>query len=55
MVEAKGEADLVFGANVTRQRNGLAFREALDGDGPDGPDLRGGWYWLVAACGDCRD
>ena len=27
-VEAKGEADLVLGANVTRQRNGLAFRSA---------------------------
>jgi hypothetical protein len=40
---------------VTRQRNGLAFREAIDGDGPDGPDLRGGWYWLVAARDGYRD
>jgi hypothetical protein len=34
---------------VTGQRNGLAFRAALDGDHPDGPGLGGGWYWLVAA------
>jgi hypothetical protein len=40
---------LVFGADVTRQRNGLALRDALDGDCPDGPGLRGGWYWLVTA------
>ena len=38
-VEAKGEADLVLGADVARQRNGLAFRAALDGDRPDGPGL----------------
>jgi hypothetical protein len=51
-VEAKGEADLVFGADVTRQRNRLAFRAALDRDGPDEPGLRGGWCWLVAAGND---
>ena len=38
-VEAKGEAGLVLGADVTRQRNGLAFRAALDGDCPDRPGL----------------
>ena len=48
-VEAKGEADLVLGADLAGQRNGLAFRAALDGDGPDGPGLGGGWCWLVAA------
>ena len=48
-VEAKGEVDLVLGADVTRQRNGLTFRAALDGDRPDGPGLGGGWCWLVAA------
>ena len=48
-VEAKGEAGLVLGANVARQRNGLAFRAALDGNRPDGPGLGRGWCWLVAA------
>ena len=48
-VEAKGEADLVLGADLAGQRNGLAFRDALDGDRPDGPGLGGGWRRLVAA------
>ena len=48
-VEAKGKVGLVLGADVARQRNGLAFRDALDGDRPDGPGLGGGWCWLVAA------
>ena len=48
-VEAKGEADLVLGANLAGQRNGLALRAALDGDRLDGPGRRGGWCRLVAA------
>ena len=48
-VEARAEAGLVLGADVTRQLNGLAFRAALDGEYPDGLGLRGGWYWLDAA------
>ena len=48
-VEAEGEADLVLGANLAGQRNGLALRAALDGDGPDGPGLGGGGRFLVAA------
>jgi hypothetical protein len=54
-VEAKGEAGLVLGADVTRRRNGLAFRAALDGDRPDGPRLRGRWDWLVATRDGCGD
>ena len=48
-VEAKGEADLVLGANLARQGHGLAFRAALDSDGPDRPGLGGGAVRLVAA------
>ena len=48
-VEAKGEADLVLGANLACQRNGLAVRAALDSDGPDRPDLGGWGRFLVAA------
>ena len=48
-VETKGEVGLVLGADMTRQRNGFAFRAALDGDCPDRPSLGDGWGWLVAA------
>jgi hypothetical protein len=54
-VEAKGDAGLVPGADVTRQRNGLAFRTALDGDRPDGPRLGGRWDWLFATRDGCGD
>jgi hypothetical protein len=52
-VEAKGEAGLVLGADVTRQRDGLAFRAAFDGDRPDGPRLGGRGDWLVATRDGC--
>ena len=54
-VEAEREADLVLGANLARQRHGLAFRAALDGDGPNRPDLGGGGRLLVAAREGSRD
>ena len=47
--ETEGEADLVLGANLARQRQGLAVRAALDSDDPDRPDLGGGGRFLVAA------
>src|SRR3984893_15750999 len=54
-VEAKREADLVLGAHLAGQRNGLAFRAALDGNRPDRPVLRTGWYSLFAARDGCHD
>ena len=48
-VEAKGEVDLVLGANLPCQRNGLAFKGALDGGCPDGSCSGRGWCGLVAA------
>ena len=48
-VEPKGEADLVFRADLARQRDDLAFAARLDRDGPDGPRLGGGNLRLVAA------
>ena len=47
-VEAKGEADLILGADLARHRNGLAFRAVLDRDRPDGPGLGSGRYTLIA-------
>lgn len=41
-VNTKGQADLVLGANLTGERNGLAARDALDGDRPDQPGLGAG-------------
>jgi hypothetical protein len=55
-VEAKGEAGVVLGADVTRRaKRFLAFRAALDSDRPDGPRLGGRWDWLVAARDGCGD
>jgi hypothetical protein len=49
-VEAKGEVDLVLGANLPCQRNGLAFKGALDGGCPDGSCSGRGWVgWLQPA------
>ena len=50
-VEAKREADLVLGANLACQRNGLAFRAALDGNSPDGTDLGTGLYCFAPQVG----
>ena len=48
-VNAKGEADLILGANLAGQRDDLAFRALLDRDGPNGPGRLDGRRRLVAA------
>ena len=54
-VEAEGKADLVLGANLARQRYGLALRTALDSDRPDRSYLGCGGLFTVAAREGRRD
>ena len=48
-VDAKGETDLVLGANLAGERDHLAFHALLDGDGPNRPIRLGGRRRFVAA------
>ena len=48
-VDAKGETDLVLGANLAGERDHLAFHALLDGDGPNRPIRRDRRRRLVAA------
>jgi AcrR family transcriptional regulator len=48
-VDAKGEARIVFCADLAGQRDNLARREAFDGDRPHGPGLRRGRRFLLAS------
>ncbi len=54
-VKAEGEADLILCTNLPGQRNCLAQRTPLDGDGPDGPRLGGRGLRLFTSGGGYDD